>query len=108
MDAPADLEVDHINHNSLDNRRCNLRLASTSANQQNRRGPTDKSKTGIRGVWWHKKIRKWVATVKLNGKQHRVGQYDNLVDAERAVTEARAVHMPYSPEAYNLKEADSK
>ncbi len=48
MDAPKNLQVDHINHNGLDNRRANLRLATPSQNQYNRIHTN--TKTGFRGV----------------------------------------------------------
>lgn len=35
-DAPAGMEVDHINHDSLDNRRCNLRVVTHKQNLNNR------------------------------------------------------------------------
>ena len=100
MDAPEGLEVDHINHNPLDNRRCNLRVVSKSGNQQNRQGAEACSGSGIRGVSWCKRTGKWRAHIKVNGKKRSFGYFSNIADAEKAVIAARAAHMPYSAEAF--------
>ena len=42
--------VDHINHNPLDNRKKNLRIASSSNNCTNRKGANSNNKTGVRNV----------------------------------------------------------
>jgi hypothetical protein len=59
--------VDHANHDTLDNRRSNLRPASNSENQRNREaGPTNTS--GFKGVSWHKNDKKWHSRVMVQGK----------------------------------------
>lgn len=48
MEAPRGIEVDHINHDTLDNRRENLRLVTKSQNQQNIGGAHRDSRSGVR------------------------------------------------------------
>lgn len=58
--------VDHINHNPLDNRRCNLRIATQAENVYNR--SKQKSNTsGITGVHWMEGRNKWRAQIKKAG-----------------------------------------
>lgn len=99
LNAPTDKIVDHINHDILDNRECNLRLVTNLENMQNRRGAQINSKTGIRGVSWDKSKRKWRATLGVNNKHIHVGRFETIEEAEKAVKEARAKYMPYSQEA---------
>lgn len=83
LDAPPHLKVDHINGNGLDNRRANLRYATTSQNAQNKRGR--KSGTSrYKGVYWDKQRNRWRAVVILNGKHHHGGDHRIEEDAARA------------------------
>lgn len=50
LDAPSGMTVDHFNHDTLDNRRNNLRLVTNQKNCENRKGAYSTSKLGIRGV----------------------------------------------------------
>ena len=54
LEAPKGMYVDHVNHNTLDNRRSNLKLCTNQENNTNRKGAFSSSKTGIRGVSDHK------------------------------------------------------
>lgn len=63
--------VDHINHKTLDNRKCNLRVVTKSQNQMN---------SNYKGVT-HTKQEKYYAHIKLNGIMINLGVY---VDKEEA------------------------
>lgn len=73
--APPSLEVDHINLNTLDNTRNNLRLATRSENSRNK--PIQKNNTsGYKGVSFSKRKNKWESRIWLNRKTIHLGFYD--------------------------------
>lgn len=95
----SSLQVDHINGNSLDNRKSNLRVVSNAENQQNRsKGAQSNSKSGVRGVSWHKASKKWCAQIKVDGKTIWLGVHKTIEEAEQVVKEARREYMPFSEE----------
>lgn len=97
LDAPGELQVDHLNHNTLDNQRRNLRLVTNTQNGQNRKGANRNNKTsGIRGVSWHAKHRKWGVTIQLNGKRKHLGYFEDVYQAEQLMIEALKTYMPYA------------
>jgi hypothetical protein len=72
------LEVDHINLNSLDNRRENLRIVTSRENKNNnRRKKLGIASSGYPGVIWNKKLGKWVSRIWMNGKDHYLGLFMN-------------------------------
>lgn len=87
--------VDHINGDSLDNRRANLRLVSARENawNTNRRLPGNKS--GHTGVTWDRSRRRWLAHIKINGRLKNLGRFADKEQAiaarARAEIEARGV-----------------
>lgn len=99
IDAPKGTQVDHLNHNGLDNTDENIRVLSYSGNSQNKNSANKNSKSGIRGVSWAKNTQKWRVSIKLDYKFMHIGYFSNLEEAEKAAIEARAKHMPYSQEA---------
>jgi hypothetical protein len=81
MDAPRGLEVDHLNHKTLDNRRCNLEIKTRSGNMMNRRGATRISKTGHRGISPHRAAGKFELDVTVNGKRKYIGLFSTIAEA---------------------------
>lgn len=68
--------IDHINHNTSDNRKENLRVCTPSQNQQNRK-PT-KDSISFKGVSKNKRDGKYRATLKIENKKIELGIYDEL------------------------------
>jgi hypothetical protein len=71
---PAE-QIDHINRCRSDNRWANLRTASHSQNQTNSNLYKNNT-TGLKGVYWYKKLRKWAAMIRSDGHLKYLGVYD--------------------------------
>lgn len=84
MNAPRDLLVDHQNGNGLDNRRANLRLATHSQNNHNRRKTKSKTSSKYVGVSFDKYHGKWAARIFVCGKRIWLGRFDSEIEAARA------------------------
>lgn len=85
---PGDMEVDHESGVRSDNRWSNLRLASTSGNQQNK--SLQKNNTsGTKGVSWDKRYSLWRAAIRVNGKANHLGYFRDKKEAINAVIKAR-------------------
>lgn len=80
-------QVDHINHDTLDNRRENLRLATRSQNLMNRIKQQNNT-SGYKGVSWHKHSQKWRATIKIGSRHTHLGLFDTPKDAYDAYCKA--------------------
>lgn len=90
------VKVDHINHNTLDNRKENLRKVSNAENHQNRKGPNSNTRSGVRGVYWKQQRQKWAAQVKVNYKPHFLGYFETIEEAKNVVEQARKQLMPFA------------
>lgn len=86
MDFPKG-SVDHINGDSLDNRRCNLRVCSQSQNMANQ-GLSKANKTGFKGVFWRKERNKFVAYITIRRKRKHLGYFKEAIEAARAYDNA--------------------
>jgi hypothetical protein len=79
--------IDHIDGNKLNNTLRNLRDASYSENGCNGKMRSDNT-SGVTGVYWNKKARKWQAQMSLHGRWKSLGAFDSLDDAAAARREA--------------------
>lgn len=115
MGAKPGQVIDHINGNSLDNRRCNLRICSRSQNQANRTkerlGKKGKFDHGFKGVTKHTKkgLKKpWMARLAFEGKVYFSEKFHTPSEAAKAYdTLAKKHHGEFArlnfPEEQNAK-----
>lgn len=75
--------VDHINGNTLDNRRGNLRVCEQKFNAMNRRSHAEKT-CRFKGVLLDKKSGLWVAAIRKDGHRKSLGYFDRDIDAALA------------------------
>jgi len=95
--CPRGLEVDHINHDSLDNRKANLRVVRHAENMQNLTAAPASAMTGVRGV--SQKRHGYRARLNMGGREFHLGTYATVEEAARVATAARARLMPFSEDA---------
>lgn len=82
-------QIDHINGVRIDNRICNLRDVSHAENSRNRRLRAD-NVSGVHGVYWHKRSRKWIARIDIGGKRTHLGFFEDFEAARAARKSAEA------------------
>jgi hypothetical protein len=95
MSADNGIEVDHINGDSLDNRRQNLRLVTRKQNAQNICAL--KSSVGARGVF--ASGNKFSVRIRLEGKRFYLGTFATCAEAAEVAARWRAINMPFSGDA---------
>jgi len=102
MGFPEGMHIDHINHNGLDNRKCNLRECTGSQNNANQRNQIGKS-SKYKGVCFNKNRNKFVAAIKKDKKQKYLGIYISEIDAAKSYNKAA---IEYFGEFANLNVID--
>ncbi len=75
--------VDHINGNTLDNRKCNLRLVTKSLNALNSKKRSNTS-SKYKGVTWNRTNKNWTAQASFMRKHYYIGSYNSEIDAAKA------------------------
>ena len=85
--------LDHINGNALDNRFQNLRLSNWVLNGQNQRAYRPKNKSSkLLGVSWHKRHRKYIASLKVRGVKKHLGYFETADAAHVAYVVAKRIY----------------
>lgn len=87
MGEPSGREVDHWNHDTLDNRKQNLRKCTHAQNGKNR-GKQANNTSGFKGVCWNKLRSKWIAQLEVNKKHVNLGYFAEKEEAAHAYDEA--------------------
>lgn len=87
MNAKKGFVVDHINHNSIDNRKENLRVCTHKDNIRNSKS-TKNSTSKYLGVSWANRERRWRSVITVDSKQKYLGVYKTEEAASLAYNEA--------------------
>lgn len=82
LEAKKGEVVDHINHNKLDNRKCNLRICTRAQNNYNRQKYPSKSHSQYKGVTLNNGGN-FAANISINNKTFNIGVY--LTEVEAAI-----------------------
>lgn len=95
LNCPKGMEVDHINGNTLDNRKSNLRVTTRGENAKNRK--VQRNKTGYKGVFINNRGQGYSARIQVDGKRINIGTYKDPLDAAKAYDNAALLyHKQYA------------
>lgn len=83
MNAPAGFVVDHVNHDTLDNRKENLRVCTHQQNLQNA-SMYKNNKTGYKGVHFNQRLQKFQAYIRVNKRLIHLGLFQTAEEAYEA------------------------
>ena len=82
-DYSAELDVDHIDRDKLNNNLSNLRMVTTQQNAFN---------TKAKGCSWHKTKQMWRAYIRKDYKYKHLGYFDKEEDAHQAYLDAKKIY----------------
>ena len=86
---PAGMFLDHICHVPACVRPSHLRPVTNKQNGENLGGLTRANTSGVRGVRWDKRKRKWSVRAQHNQREHFGGYFNSIEEAEAAAIALR-------------------
>lgn len=96
--------VDHINRNTVDNRKENLRDATYQENARNS-SLAKNNKSGYTGVSWSKTMSKWESVIMVDRKRKVLGYFNNKEDAVKIRLQAEKEYFgEFSPQRHLFEE----
>ena len=81
--------VDHMDNDTFNNRKSNLRISTNSDNLKNRKSKNKNNTSGYRNVSWSKSENKWLVQLQINKKNTVLGKFDNVHEAGEFAAEMR-------------------
>lgn len=87
---PTGLVIDHTCHNRGCINPAHLQAVTNKQNIENRRGATKRSKTGVRGVYFHKRSGKFIGEAAQLGRKYYAGAFDTVDEASAATSRMRS------------------
>ncbi|WP_431785861.1 hypothetical protein [Paenibacillus lactis] len=85
-------KVDHIDHDTLNNIKANLRILKNRKNLVNRVGPNKNSTTGVRNVSYIKNTQTYRVQIQINGQKTVIGDFNTLDEAASCAEQCRELY----------------
>ena len=108
LDFP-EKDIDHVDGNSLNNCKGNLRLCEDSENMSNLQScRKDNKSTGLLNITKIKRTNKFRPEVTIDSKRYYFKQFETIEEAKELIDYVRANYISYSQEALRKEEINEK
>jgi hypothetical protein len=99
--TPKGMYTDHIDGNTLNNIKSNLRIVTNRQNGQNRH---ENKTSRYVGVYWNTKSKKWESKIRIDGKRRILGFYKSEIEAHNAYLNAlKEINEVFVDEIQSIK-----